>query len=153
MRINQLIDGLRADLRLDSLDPDEDGIYSIVFDEGLAIEILVLGGNHLLIRSRLDELPADERESESVVFEYLRHNLAALREQIGTLSIDREADCIWLAETVAADQLRIQELLEILEGFVNSVAWWQRFTDFREGRSRRQQGGFDTNSAMFMIRP
>ncbi|MEM0926054.1 MAG: CesT family type III secretion system chaperone [Planctomycetota bacterium] len=152
MKVQQLIDGLLNELHLVSLTPDEKGIYEIVFDDGLELQLLTIGGSHLLLRSRLTQLPQREEEQEAVILDYLRHNLAGLRDQTASLSLDRNEQCIWLAQTHRADRLTVLQLCDSLENFVNSLAWWQMFRTHREGKAAIRQDAF-AFGATHLIRP
>lgn len=152
MNVQQLIDGLLGELNLVSLDPDEEGAYEIVFDDGLELQLLTIGGAHLLLRSRLAALPQREDEREAFILEYMRHNLAGLRDQSASLSLDREEQCIWLAQTHHANQLTVQQLCDSLEEFVNALAWWKMFQSHREGKASIRQDAFAFGT-MNMIRP
>lgn len=128
MTLASLMEELRQTLRLQSLTPDADGVYSLVFDEGLDLEILGLGTSHLLVRSKLFDVPTDDQERELFLRDHLQHNLARLQQQSAVLSLDEPGRQLWLAASHRIDSLSPREFGERIEQFVNSLDWWRRLT-------------------------
>ena len=156
MKLSDLITGLRDQLELDALEPDEDGVYGIVFDEGLDIEIVSLTTNIILLRSYLVEVPSNEHERDAFYQGFLKHNLAALRDQWASLSLDSEASCLWLASRHRLDQIDLRTFIERFEGFVNTVAWWYKYRAFTLGVSKKDylvDQGIVDGLPMNFIRP
>ncbi|MEO1525626.1 MAG: CesT family type III secretion system chaperone [Planctomycetota bacterium] len=156
MKLHDFIAAIRDELQLDSLEADDEGVYGIVFDDGLDVEIIALTSNDILLRSRLADLPTDEAEQDSLCDGLLKHNLAALRDQWASLSLDWDSGCFWLASRHRLDQVDLRGFFERLEGFVNSVAWWEKYLAFRQGSSAgdysSRQGAMDSLFVNF-IRP
>lgn len=156
MKLPDLITGLCQELEIDSLEPDDQGVYGIVFDDGLDIEIVSLISNFIILRSRLADLPKEEHERDAFYQGFLKHNLAALRDQWASLSLDTDASCLWLASRHRLDQLDLRGFIERFEDFINTVAWWQKYRTYSQGGSvndySNNQGMLD-GMPMNFIRP
>ena len=126
MQLTELIDGLREFLRLEELEPDNDGVYSIVFDDGLDVEILALTDRLMLIRSTVADLPEDKEQHEAFLRQQLQQNLPTLHTQNGSLSLDLKQKVLWLHRVARIDQLDVRQLCELVEDFVNTIEWWRQ---------------------------
>ena len=123
----ELLDGLCRTLHIDSLEPDADGVYAIVFDRGLDIEIVPLSDRQILLRSSLSHLPEDEDEREEFFRSRLQRNLLMLREQTASLSFDPDSQRLWLHRVVESNRIDLPGFLTAVEDFVNTLEWWQSF--------------------------
>ena len=126
MKLPQLIDELRQFLGLSKLSPDDDGIYWIVFDDSLEISISEIDSNHLVLRRELVSVPEDASERETLLRQYLQHNVARLREQTASLTRFDDGGKLGLARTLRFDRLTVAELAEQIESFLNEAAWWSQ---------------------------
>lgn len=125
MKPTDLIAGLCDYLQMSQLEPDNDGVYTIVFDEGLDIEFVALNDKLLLVRSGVSDVPEDPQEHEAFFRGLLRDNLCFLRDQTATLSLDTETEKVSLARTVIVPRQSVNDFCEIVEDFVNTLQWWR----------------------------
>lgn len=126
--LEQLMNGLCEYLNIEPLQP-EDGVYEIVFDDGMPVEILALSGTQILIRSQLLVLPENQDEWEPILSRCLNDNLLVLREQSSTMSLDAEAGVLWLYRTTHARRTTVQQFCEALSEFTVTQEWWSQRND------------------------
>ena len=125
MALADLIAGLCEYLRIEPLEPDANGTYEIVFDDGLDVEILPLTETQLLVRANIAEVPEDKNQREEFFRTHLQHNLLQLQGQHCSLSLDGEAGVIWLQQMARADRVDVRAFCEMLNAFVNTLEWWR----------------------------
>ncbi|MCG8652137.1 MAG: CesT family type III secretion system chaperone [Pirellulales bacterium] len=125
MKPLELIDGLRRYLQISRLEPDHNGVYTIVFDDGLDIDFIALNDNLLLIRSSIAGVPEDPGEHASFYRDLLQANLRFLRDQTASLSFDEESNQVWLGRTIAVRQQDLSGFCDLVEDFVNTLQWWR----------------------------
>lgn len=123
--LRQLMHDLCDDLGIDTLAPDARGVYEIVFDGGLPVEILPLSASQVLVRSEIAQLPDDENEWKGELERHLKFNLLLLRDQANTLSLERETGKIWLYRLARGDHISRQEFCELLSAFTVTLEWWK----------------------------
>lgn len=126
--LSQLCTGLCEFLNIDPIEP-RDGVYEIVFDGGLPIEILSLTDSQFLIRSELAQLPDNRDEWRPVIHDYLSGNMLLLREQSNTLSLDQDSAKIWLHRMGRFDDISVYEFCELVSQFVTTLEWWDNRTN------------------------
>jgi len=126
MKLPELMEGLRAQLQLSELAPEEGGVYWIVFEDSLPVAICPLDENHFLLRYEIAALPVDPGQREAFFRKHLHYNLAHLRDQRSTVSLCTETEQLHLHCTVRGSGLSLNQFLELVEEFVNDAAWWQQ---------------------------
>ena len=126
MKLQEFINAICESLKLSSLTPDADGNFSIVFDGNLEIEIVPKSETRLLLRSRLASLPDDAQEHEVFFRSHLQRNMANLHEQLGAITIDGDAGCLWIYRPVDIQSLDSSSVAELIEDFVNLADWWSQ---------------------------
>ena len=126
MQITELISALCQHLQLDSLEPNEEGVYELTFDDGLDIEILSFH-NNLLLRSSVGDFPEDTGQQEDFLRRLLNRSLPRLKDQYASLSIDEQQQRVWVYHSRPLNSLDIHRFCELVEQFVNAVAWWAEF--------------------------
>ncbi len=133
MSIHSLIETTLERLGVEEARPGADGEYEVVFDGNLDLQILPLEGSLILIRARLDTVPADFPVDRDSLAELLTRNLANLRRQSEIVTLDRVSREVWLYRLVrsTADRNEDALLLAVLEEFLDSLEWWRATTDER----------------------
>ncbi len=124
MTLSELIHGLCEYLRIEPLEPDAGGVYEIVFDDGLDVEILPLTGSQLLIRGLIADVPEDKDQQEEFFRTHLQNNLLNLQGQTCSLSLDRERGAIWLYRMARTDRIDVRQFCELVNELVNTLEWW-----------------------------
>ena len=127
MKHSELIAGLCELLRIGQLEPDSAGVYAIVFDDGLDVELLALSDSLLLVRSSVADLPDEDDRHEEFYRTHLQHNLLVLRDQTTVLSLDRESKKVWLHRVVPTKQTDVRFFCDQIEDFVNTIEWWRNW--------------------------
>lgn len=135
MTPSRLIDGLRDFLRMETLDPDADGVSAIVFDDGLEVELLALSDKLLLLRANIADIPDEEDAREEFYKRQLQYNLLALRDQSASLSLDSNAGRIRLHRVISCDRIETREFYNVVEDFVNTLEWWRNLERQDAGRA------------------
>jgi hypothetical protein len=127
VKLTDLMAELARSLGMDELEPDDDGVYAIVFDGNLEIEILPMGQSRFLLRSKLPAVPADDEERTSLLKSCLQRSLAYLREAPAAVTFDKETNRLCLYRAADAGALDGRSALELVESFVNLAEMWSRF--------------------------
>lgn len=109
---------------IDPINARSDGVYEIVFDGGLHVEVVELTGSQFVIRSELAQLPDDKNDWRPVLSEYLSGNLLLLREQSNVLSLDQNTGTIYLHRMLRSNEVSVYEFCEIVSQFVTTLEWW-----------------------------
>ena len=125
MGLPELVNGLCEHLRIEPLEPDAQGVYEVVFDEGLDVEIVPLTATQMLVRSQIAEVPQEKDQQESFFREHLQHNLLNLQGQECSLSLDSEAGIVWLFQMARSDRIDVREFCSLINTFVNTLEWWR----------------------------
>ncbi len=126
-RVQHLVAQLAAELQLGEIPPNDDGVYSIIFDGNLEIEIAPMGHSRFLLRSRLRAVPDDDREAESLFRACLQRHLAQLHWSAAAVTWDKDSARLWLYQAADATALGSRAAKDLLEEFVNVAETWSRF--------------------------
>ena len=149
MKFEELMDGLRSTLRMPSLEPGRAGVYAIVFDAGLDVELLSLTDRIVLLRSSVADVPEEEDAREDFYRKHLQYNLLVLRDQTATLALDKDAGKVWLYRTVDSSQIDVRMFCDLVEDFVNTLEWWRSFESESQSQTVRPSDMLPFN----MLRP
>ena len=125
MGLPDLVSGLCDYLRIEPLEPDASGIYEIVFDDGLDVEILSLSDSQLLVRARIGDVPEEKEQREDFFRTQLQHNLLNLRGQFCSLSWDAQANIVWLYQMAHSNKIDVRGFCDLVNQFVNTLEWWR----------------------------
>ena len=147
MGLPELVNGLCEHLSIEPLEPDARGVFEVVFDEGLDVEIVPLTATQLLVRSQIADVPKDKDQHESFFREHLRHNLLNLQGQNCSLSLDAETGVIWLYQMARSDRTNVREFCSLINTFVNPLEWWRNLENSQTTVSPAEMLPFN------MIRP
>lgn len=126
-KITDFVAELAASLQMDELAPDEEGVYAIVFDGNLEIEIVPMGQTRFLLRFRLPAVPQDDAERESLFRSCLQRRLTQLHAAPAAVTWDPASGRLWLYRVGDAASLDARSGLELLEDFVNLADQWSKF--------------------------
>jgi hypothetical protein len=146
-KLTEFVAELARSIGMDELTPDDEGVYAIVFDGNLEIEVFPMGQSRFLLRYKLPAVPADDEERTSLLKSCLQRSLAYLRESPAAVTFDSASNRLWLYRAADAGALDARSGLELLEGFVNLAEMWSRFTP--EPKST----GFGAMPFNMMMRP
>ena len=130
MELQDAIRTLAEELHLPEIAPDDDGIYTVVFDGELAVEIVPWDDSTVLLRTPLEALPVGDPDKEKLMLQrVMQFSLARLRGRRTTTSLDAPSNRLLLTRTLALSSLRPFEFSAAIEDFVNDLDMWQRFLD------------------------
>lgn len=131
MEIDELMRALAADIRLEGLEPDENGAWGLDID-GMAVTFADRANDgRLLICADVGEPPAEGREALYAVL--LQAMYLGDGTQGSEFSLDDEEKVV-LQRTLDLRYLDLAEFKAVLEGFVNVLERWRKtLADFRPG--------------------
>lgn len=132
MALAELVAGLCEYLRIEPIEADAQGVYEIIFDERLDIEILALTGTQMLVRAKIADVPPEQEQREEFYRTHLQHNLLNLQGQSCSLSLDSEAGVIWLHQLARMDQIDVRGFCELINAFVNTLEWWRNLENTQQ---------------------
>ena len=147
MALAELVAGLCEHLRIEPIEADARGVYEIVFDDGLDVEILPLTETQFLVRANIAAVPEEKEQREDFYRTHLQHNLLQLHGQSCSLSLDSEAGVIWLHEMARTDRVDVRAFCEMINAFVNTLEWWRNLENTQQQVSPAAMMPFN------MIRP
>lgn len=125
MSLSEKINGLCEYLRIEAIPPDARGIYEIVFDDDLELEVLSLGTSLALVRAQIGELPEEKLAQESYLQKILQNNLLNLQSEFNSVSLETSTRKIWLARTMRIDSIDSRDFCSLINSFVNTLEWWK----------------------------
>ncbi|MBI1247931.1 hypothetical protein GC197_08845 [bacterium] len=125
MSLSELINGLCEYLRIEPIPPDARGIYEIVFDEDLDLEVLSLGTSLILVRAQIGTLPDEETQQQPYLQDVLRNNLLNLKSEFNSVSLETSSGKLWLYRSTRIDQMDTREFSSLINAFVNTLEWWK----------------------------
>ncbi|MEM1305516.1 MAG: CesT family type III secretion system chaperone [Planctomycetota bacterium] len=126
MKRQQFFDAIRDDLQLGELTPDDAGVYTIVFDGDLEIELLPLSDSRVLLRAWVATLPDDQQAHEAFLRGLLNRNLGCLQSQQAALALDGETGRVWLHRPLDTQPLDDRSAVAAVGDFVNTTEWWKQ---------------------------
>jgi hypothetical protein len=128
MTTTHFIDALAARLGIGALERQPDGICEVVFDDMLELQLVPLDELHLLLRSRLAAVPEGFEESQTFLRRVLNRNLANLRNQRETVTLEETSREVWIYRLLRTDKTDEPLLFAALEDFLNSLEWQRNST-------------------------
>lgn len=134
MRLEDGMKELTSKLKLPLESPDEDGVYRLIFDNSLEVEIFKGEAAQIIVSSPLlKELPEDEAARQELLAKYLRLNFAALKkEQEDVLSLDPDTNHLVLYRKINTQHLYPDEFVKIVESHLNNLELWRALGDDRQ---------------------
>ncbi|MCA8996310.1 MAG: type III secretion system chaperone [Planctomycetaceae bacterium] len=118
------LDALRQELNLGDWEPNSEGIYEIVFDDGLEVQFQSIGDRRLILKSRLEVAPEDPASRESFIRDTLKRSLEKIRRSAGIVTIERSNRTLWLYRQLRTDQLDDAAFFAAIEEFLVTLEWW-----------------------------
>ena len=135
-------------IAIGSIEPDANGVATIVFDAGLNVEFVALSDRQFLVRSKIADVPENQDERNDFYRTHLQHNMLIVRDQFASLALDDDSKILWLFRTVDSRKVDVRTFSKIVEDFVNTVEWWKQI----ESR-QKADAGFDPRIQYTMLRP
>ncbi|PTX91915.1 hypothetical protein DB346_23445 [Verrucomicrobia bacterium LW23] len=140
----ELVDAIRTlaeELNLpDGIDADEDGVYTVVFDGELAVEILPWTGGDFLLRSPLAAIPSGDADKEkTMVQRVLQFSLARLRGRRSSIALDTVSNRFIISRILPHSEMRPYEFTAAVEDFISDLEMWQTFLE--SGAATSASGG------------
>lgn len=109
--------------------PDSDGRYTFVFDNGLSMELFSPDGRLCIFAGDIAALPDEEQEATRLLGEFGRRAVAAMRTSACTVSLDEKRKTLCLHRALPFMSFSAHEAPEIMEDFLNNLAWWKQQAD------------------------
>lgn len=131
MTYSELLDGIAAEMGLDSLAPGDNGLVSLDVD-GMIVAISdVADGEAVLLRGDAGEPPPEGADSIRKLL--LQGNLAMHEGAGEAFAEDPESGHFVLISRFELEPLSLPRFAKILETFFNSLESWRKIiADFRE---------------------
>jgi hypothetical protein len=122
MDLTTVLEGFAERLDLGAVAADEDGVYRLVFDDVLEVEVVPRGTTHVRIQGVVGDDPTDLPGGDQALEELLRVNLARLRRRGEVLSFDKGSRKLVLSRLVVLDGLNAERFSVMIEEFLDSLS-------------------------------
>ncbi len=122
MTFTELMQTLATRLDIGDLEPNDQGNYELIFDEALTVQMQAIG-RELFFIGTVGALPTDPEEATLRLKKMLQYNLARIRTRPEILCL--ESNTFILYRRLPLDS-RIHDVELALEGYVNSLEFWQQ---------------------------
>lgn len=123
------IQDLAKALNLEAPEPEDNGIYSFVFDDALEVNILSLKKDSLILTAPVTNPLNNSPETEKLLKKLLQINFSRLKEYEETLTWDPDSAQIVLSKEIPFSTLSEKPLIGQLEQFLNNIEFWKSATD------------------------
>ncbi len=105
---------------------NEDGGYSLVFDDLPEVGFHPLAGKRILVKARVSGVPEKGTDRDRLFKEILRVNLAGAGAREAVLSFDPASGVLGLHYEIPGQGMSGQDFRDMVQGFVNSLDFWCR---------------------------
>lgn len=129
MKFLELIEGLGEILKVGPLEPDREGRFNLVFDDRLTVRCFPWGSKEMILSGTVVKVPDNEWQAEDTLKRLLKENLSKLSDPREVLSLERETGEIILYLQIALEGTTVEDLVGILENFVNRLEFWKKFAE------------------------
>ncbi|MFH0787899.1 MAG: type III secretion system outer membrane ring subunit SctC [Pseudomonadota bacterium] len=141
MKFQELIEGLGEILKTGPLEPDQEGRFTLVFDERLPVHCFPWGRQEMILSGTVVRVPDNEMQAEDKLTRLLKKNLSNLSNPQEVLSLEKESGEIILYLRIALDGMGLYDFMGILENFVNRLEFWKKFAGEAEPSEKRLMKG------------
>lgn len=123
--LKDVINDIAKGLKIEVPQPDDDGEYTLVFDDNLEVYLFSLKQNSLILTSVISEELPNTTETENFLKKILQINFIRLKDHEEVLTWDPDFSLIILSKEIPFSNLSEKPILEHLEKFLNSLEFWQ----------------------------